>query len=128
MFRNHIIPCEIFDIWGIDILGPFSNSNGKFYILIAMDFVSKWVEAKATRTNDSQVLLSFLRSNIFNRYGVPRAFITDQHGKLQDKDVRSFMKKHNIHHRLAITNRNVAMPNEQIVRILQKLTMESPNN
>ena len=102
MFRNHIIPCKIFDIWGIDILGPFSNSNGKFYILIAMDFVSKWVETKATRTKDSQVLLSFLRSNIFTRYGVPRAFITDQIGQLLDKDVKTFMLKHGIHHRLEL--------------------------
>ena len=72
------IPCEAFDIWGIEILGPFTKSNHKCYIIVAMDFVSKWVEIQSTRTNSLNALRSFIRSNIFIRYGVPRAIITDQ--------------------------------------------------
>ncbi|CAN6576899.1 unnamed protein product [Malus baccata var. baccata] len=45
---------EIFDVWGIDFMGPFPLSYGFTYILLAVDYVSKWVEAKATRTNDSK--------------------------------------------------------------------------
>ena len=46
-----ILEVEIFDLWGIDFMGPFPPSDGKKYILVAVDYVSKWVEAIPTRTN-----------------------------------------------------------------------------
>ncbi|CAN6695197.1 unnamed protein product [Malus baccata var. baccata] len=58
---------EIFDVWGIDFMSPFPSSYGFMYILLAVDYVSKWVEAKATRTNDSKVVADFIRTNIFAR-------------------------------------------------------------
>ncbi|GKA74989.1 reverse transcriptase domain-containing protein [Tanacetum coccineum] len=45
--------CEIFDVSGIDFMGPFSSSRGNKYILVAVDYLSKWVEAKALPTNDA---------------------------------------------------------------------------
>ncbi|RDX69471.1 pol, partial [Mucuna pruriens] len=60
---------------GIDFMGPFPVSNGYSYILLAVDYVSRWVEAVATRTNDSRVVVDFLKSNIFCRFGVPKALI-----------------------------------------------------
>nr|GEV84053.1 reverse transcriptase domain-containing protein [Tanacetum cinerariifolium] len=45
--------CEIFDVWGIDFMRPFPSSRGKKYILVAVDYLSKWVEAKALPTNDA---------------------------------------------------------------------------
>ncbi|CAM8969506.1 unnamed protein product [Rhodiola kirilowii] len=59
-----------FDIWGIDFMGPFPPSCGFSYILVAVDYVSKWVEAKATRCDDAKTVVDFLRTNIFCRYGV----------------------------------------------------------
>ncbi|KAM1315775.1 hypothetical protein ACFX2F_019502 [Malus domestica] len=53
MPQTPIFSVEIFDVWGIDFMGPFPSSHGFLYILLAVDYVSKWVEAKATRTNDS---------------------------------------------------------------------------
>ena len=47
---------EIFDVWGIDFMGPFPSSFGYLYMLLAIDYASKWVKAKATRTNDPKVL------------------------------------------------------------------------
>jgi len=44
---------EIFDVWGIDFMGPFPSSGANKYILVAVDYVSKWVEAIATPTNDA---------------------------------------------------------------------------
>ena len=64
-----IVVCEIFDVWGIDFMGPSPSSFGYLYILLAVDYVSKWVEAKPTRTNDSKVVVGFLQSNIFSRLG-----------------------------------------------------------
>ena len=69
---------EVFDVWGIDFMGPFLVSFGFVYILLAVDYVSKWVEAKATRTNDAKVVVDFVRSNMFCRFGVPRAIVNDQ--------------------------------------------------
>ncbi|GJR09691.1 reverse transcriptase domain-containing protein [Tanacetum coccineum] len=69
--------CEIFDVWGIDFMGPFPSSHGNKYILVAVDYLSKWVEAKALPTNDARVVVKFLKS-LFARFGTPRAIISDQ--------------------------------------------------
>nr|GEZ72235.1 reverse transcriptase domain-containing protein [Tanacetum cinerariifolium] len=53
MPQNLIQVCEIFDVWGIDFMGPFPSSRGNKYILVAVDYLSKWVEAKALPTNDT---------------------------------------------------------------------------
>jgi hypothetical protein len=49
---NPILVLEIFDCWGIDFMGPFPSLFGYQFILVAIDYVSKWVEAVASRTND----------------------------------------------------------------------------
>ncbi|GKC77950.1 reverse transcriptase domain-containing protein, partial [Tanacetum coccineum] len=60
MPQNEIQVCEIFDVWGIDFMGPFSSSRGNKYILVAIDYLSKWVEAKALPTNDARVIACHL--------------------------------------------------------------------
>ncbi|GJX58727.1 reverse transcriptase domain-containing protein [Tanacetum coccineum] len=59
MPQNAIQVCEIFDVWGIDFMGPFPSSHGNKYILVAVDYLSKWVEAKALPTNECRVELKF---------------------------------------------------------------------
>ncbi|GKA28981.1 reverse transcriptase domain-containing protein [Tanacetum coccineum] len=59
MPQNAIQVCEIFDLWGIDFMGPFPSSRGNKYILVAVDYLSKWVEAKALPTNDARVVCAF---------------------------------------------------------------------
>nr|GFB60601.1 reverse transcriptase domain-containing protein [Tanacetum cinerariifolium] len=72
MPQNVIQVCEIFDVWGIDFMRPFPSSRGNRYILVAVDYLSKWVEAKALPTNDARVVVNFLKS-LFSRFETPRA-------------------------------------------------------
>jgi hypothetical protein len=66
---NPILIVEIFDVLGIDFMGPFPNSYGHLYILVAVDYVSKWVEVIACKTNDHRVVVQFLIDTIFARFG-----------------------------------------------------------
>ncbi|GKB50593.1 reverse transcriptase domain-containing protein [Tanacetum coccineum] len=59
MPQNAIQVCEIFDVWGIDFMGLFRYLRGNKYILVVVDYLSKWVEAKALPTNDAQVVVKF---------------------------------------------------------------------
>nr|GEU87523.1 transposon Ty3-I Gag-Pol polyprotein [Tanacetum cinerariifolium] len=77
MPHNSIQVCEIFDVWGIDFMGPFPSSKGNKYILAAVNYLSKWVEAKALPTNDAQVVVKILKS-LFSRFGTPKAIISDR--------------------------------------------------
>ena len=54
---------------------PFPSSNGYLYVLVAVEYVSKWVEAIPTKTNDANIVVKFVKENIFSRFGVPRAVI-----------------------------------------------------
>nr|GEY00015.1 reverse transcriptase domain-containing protein [Tanacetum cinerariifolium] len=73
MPQNSIQVCEIFDIWGIDFMGPFPYSKGNKYILVAVDYLSKWVKAKILPNNDDRVVVKFLKS-LSSRFGTPRAY------------------------------------------------------
>ncbi|GJV32998.1 reverse transcriptase domain-containing protein [Tanacetum coccineum] len=58
MPQDAIQVCEIFDVWGIDFMGPFPSSRGNKYILVAVDYLSKWVKPKALPTNDARVVVN----------------------------------------------------------------------
>ncbi|GKE67129.1 reverse transcriptase domain-containing protein [Tanacetum coccineum] len=77
MPQNAIQVCKIFNVWGIDFMGPFPSSRGNKYILVAVDYFSKWVEAKALPTNIARVVVKFLKY-LFARFGTPRAIISDR--------------------------------------------------
>jgi len=68
---------EIFDVWGIDYMGPFPSSYGFTYILVTLDYVSKWVEAITTKTCDSKPVKKLFKDVIFPRFGVPHTVIFD---------------------------------------------------
>ncbi|GJX06784.1 reverse transcriptase domain-containing protein [Tanacetum coccineum] len=82
MPQNSIQVCEIFDVWGIDFMGPFPSSRGNKYILVAVDYLSKLVEAKALPTNDDRVVCKFLKS-LLPVYGALVPIISDRGTFLQ---------------------------------------------
>ncbi|RDY11599.1 gag-pol, partial [Mucuna pruriens] len=99
MSYRHEIPqlpilfCEVFEVWGIDFMGSFPISNGYSYILLVVDYMLRWIEAVATKTNDTKVVANFLKSNIFYRFGVPKAFINDQGSHFYNRAMSSLLGK-----------------------------------
>ncbi|GJS45518.1 integrase, catalytic region, zinc finger, CCHC-type containing protein, partial [Tanacetum coccineum] len=67
--------------YGLYFIGLFPQSRGNKYILVAVDYVSKWFEAQALPTNDARVVVKILRQ-LFARFGVPKALISDSIGPL----------------------------------------------
>nr|GEY34491.1 reverse transcriptase domain-containing protein [Tanacetum cinerariifolium] len=100
MPQNSIQICEIFDVWGIEFMGPFPSSRGNKYILVAIDYLSKWVEAKALPTNDARVVCKFLKS-LFARFGAPRAIISDRGTYFCNEQFTKVMRKYGVTHRLS---------------------------
>ena len=76
-------------------MGPFPPSNGNKYILVAVDHVSKWAEAKALPTNDARVVVSFLKS-LFSRFGIPRALISDRGTHFCNAQLEKALKKYGV--------------------------------
>ncbi|GJU59385.1 reverse transcriptase domain-containing protein [Tanacetum coccineum] len=129
MPQNAIQVCEIFDIWGIDFMGPFPSSKGNKYILVAVDYLSKWVEAKALPTNDARVVVKFLKS-LFARFGTPRAIISDRGTHFCNDQFAKVMSKYGVTHRLATayhpqTSGQVEVSNRGLKRILERTVGEN---
>ena len=79
-------------------MGPFPSSGPYKYILVAVDYVSKWVEAIATKTNDSRVVAKFMKSTIFPRFGVPRVLISDGGSHFIEKGFEALLAKYGVTH------------------------------
>ena len=92
---------EVFDVWGIDFMGPFPNSFGNIYILLAVDYMSKWVEVIPCKTNDNRVVVKFLKENILSRFGMPRAIISDNGSHFCNISFEALMRKYGITHKLS---------------------------
>ena len=106
-------------------MGPFPNSFGNYYILVAVDYVSKWVEAIATKTNDHTVVCKFVQNSIFARFGIPRVIISDGGSHFKNFQFGKLLKRYGINHRIATpyhpqTSGQVEVSNRQIKEILQK--------
>ncbi|GJW23353.1 reverse transcriptase domain-containing protein [Tanacetum coccineum] len=124
MPQNAIQVCEIFDLWGIDFMGPFPSSRGNKYILVAVDYLSKWVEAKALPTNDARVVCKFLKG-LFARFGTPRAIISDRGTHFCNDQFAKVMAKYGVTHRLSTayhpqTSGQVEVSNRGLKRILER--------
>ncbi|KAL4323612.1 hypothetical protein GQ457_11G024420 [Hibiscus cannabinus] len=90
---QNILEVELFDLWGINFMGPFPSSHGDLYILLAVDYVSKWVEAIATPKNDAKAIMRLLHKNIFTRFGVPRALISDEGSHFDNKPTAKVLQR-----------------------------------
>ena len=131
MPQQSIQVCEVFDIWGIDFMGPFKPSNKCLYILVAVDYVSKWVEARALPTNNASVVVAFVRKQ-FSRFGAPKALISDRGSHFANAQLAKVLKTYGVNHRFSTayhpqTSGQVENTNRAIKRILEKTVDNNPN-
>ncbi|KAG9458303.1 hypothetical protein H6P81_002811 [Aristolochia fimbriata] len=115
---------------GINFMGPFPPSFGYEYILVAVDYVTRWVEAIATRTNDAKVVIEFLKKNIFCRFGTPRAIISDGGKHFCNSSFKNLLNKYGVTHKVATpyhaqTSGQVEVSNRELKRILEKTVSTS---
>ena len=99
-------------------------------ILLAVDYVSKWVEAIPTRTNDAKVVAQFLHNNIFSRFGTPRALITDNGTHFCNKVIYKVLQKYGVCYRTSLayypqSNGQAEVSNREIKYILEKTVSSS---
>ncbi|XP_071902737.1 uncharacterized protein [Coffea arabica] len=121
---------ELFDVWGIDFMGPFPSSYNNKYILLAVDYVSKWVEAIPSQTNDAKVVFKFLKRNIFYRFGVPKAIISDEGKHFCNKIIDTLLLKYGCRHKKSLpyhpqANGQAELANREIKLILEKTVNRS---
>nr|GEU57782.1 reverse transcriptase domain-containing protein [Tanacetum cinerariifolium] len=129
MPQNVIQVCKIFDVWGIDFMGPFPSSRGIRYILVAVDYLSKWVEAKALPTNDARVVVKFLKS-LFARFETLRAIISNRGTHFCNDKFAKIMSKSGATHHLSTayhpqTSGQVEVSNQGLKRILKRTVGEN---
>jgi hypothetical protein len=122
---NPILVIEIFYCWGIDFMSPFPPSFGFLYIFVAVDYVSKWIEAIPSRNNDHKTVIKFLKENILSRFGIPRAMISDGGIYFCNNSFESLLKKYEITHKVATpyhpqVSGQVELANREIKQILEK--------
>ncbi|CAM8994228.1 unnamed protein product [Rhodiola kirilowii] len=130
MPQKGILEVEIFDVWGVDFMGPLPSSQGNSFILVAVDYVSKWVEAIASPSCDAKVVMKMFKKVIFPRFGVPRAVISDNGSHFKEKRFESMLKKFGIFHRCSTpyhpqANGQVEVSNREIKNILTKTVGKS---
>nr|GEV96994.1 hypothetical protein [Tanacetum cinerariifolium] len=105
-------------------MGPFPSSRGNRYILVAVDYLSKWVEAKALPTNDARVVVKFLKSLIAG-FGTPRAIISNRGTYFCNDKFAKVMSKYGVTHRPSTAyhpqkNGQVDVSNQGLKRILER--------
>ena len=97
-----ILVVQIFDVWGIDFMGPFPSSFGNIYILLAVDYVSKWVEVTTFPRNDATTVVKFIQRNILSRFGAPRIIISDEGSHFANKVFAKLMSKYGFKHMMGL--------------------------
>jgi transposase InsO family protein len=116
---------DIFDEWGIDFIGPFPNLEGCKYIMIVVDYVSKWVETLPCRAADAMHSKRMFYEVIFLRYRVPRIVISDGGSHFIDRTFRKALTEVGVDHWIATpyhpqTSGQAETLNKQVKNVLPK--------
>ena len=130
---NYSLVIEPFDCWGFDFMGHFPSSYGYTYILVVVDYVTKWVEAIPAKSDDHKTSMRMLKDIIFPRFGLPRYLMTDGGSHFIHGAFRKALAKYDVNHRVASpyhpqTSGQVELTNRETKLILQKTVNKSTKN
>lgn len=133
MSLTTILTIEVFDCWSIDFIRLFLISKGYSYVLVVVDYVSKWMEVGTCRNNDRQTVITFNKENILPRFGVPKTIISNGGSHFCKKALKKLIKKYHITHKISTpyhlqSNGQVELANRQIKQILGKMVNPSHKN
>ncbi|GJX29537.1 reverse transcriptase domain-containing protein [Tanacetum coccineum] len=122
--KCYVMRCDAY------FMGPFPNSKRNKYILVAVDYVSKWVEAQDIPTNDARVVIGFFR-RLFARFGVPKALISDRGTHFCNSQLEKALQKYGVTHKLSTayhpqTNRQTKVTNRAIKHIMERSVRYNP--
>ena len=116
-----------FVAWGMDVIGPIETaaSNGHRFILVAIDYFTKWVEAASYKSVIKKVVADFVRNNLICRFGVPESIINDNGATINSHLMKEICEQFKIIDRKSIAyhpqmNRDVEAANKNIKNILRK--------
>ena len=116
---------QIFYVWGIDFMGLFQPSFGNQYILLDVDYVSKWVEAIVCPINDANTVVEFIQRNILSIFRALRTIIEDEGSHFSNKLFAKLMSRYGIKHVMGLTyhpqsNRQAEISNREIKKHIGK--------
>ena len=80
-------------------ISPASRYGQKRYILVATDYVTKWAEAEAVRSNDAATVARFLYEHIITRFGCPKELESDRGSHFINSTIEALTDKYEIKHR-----------------------------
>nr|XP_009622749.1 uncharacterized protein LOC104114091 [Nicotiana tomentosiformis] len=117
-----------FSAWGMDVIGPVKlvASNGHRFILVAIDYYTKWFEATSYKVVTKKVVANFVRDRIVCRFGVPESIITDNAANINNDLIKAMCETFKIKHRYSTAYRPqmngvVEAANKNIKKILRKM-------
>ena len=106
-------------------MGPFPPYFRNICILLAVDYVSKWVEAITCPRNDANIVVGFVQRNILNRYGAPRTIMSDEGSHFSNKLFAKLMSRYGVRHAMGLayhpqSNGQAEVSNREMENILEK--------
>ncbi|XP_070001761.1 uncharacterized protein [Nicotiana sylvestris] len=118
---------------GTKVIGPFESTYGNTYILVTMDYVSKWVETVPLPNNEARSVMAFLKMNIFTMFGTPRAIISDGGSHFCNKSFDLLLSKYGVTHKVtnpyhSQASGQVKVSNRVIKSILSKTVNANRTN
>ena len=120
-----VLVVQMFDVSGIDFMGPFLSSFGNLYTLLSVDYLSKWVEVIACPRNDASTVVSFVQKHIYSGFERLRTVISDEDNHFTNRLFARMMSKYGVKHSIGLayhpqSNGQPKISNTEIKKILEK--------
>src|SRR6266498_3272014 len=101
--KRTISPTDIFERWGVDIVGPLPiTREGNRYIVVAIDYFSRWSEARPLKTANADTVTTFLYKEIICRFGTSRTLQSDRRTHFVNELIQRLTKRFKIKHSLSL--------------------------